>query len=319
MRKDERAVYFFDAKSKAWTRKFPEGLPGFPHYLLAKELEKLFKADLAVVMNGQRQQWYVQDMRVLDDRCEMLLNFSDTGAADPTLMDRPKRRRRTVRKVGDEGMEHSAHIVWEYKSRTNNEPCVFKLEAATGLGGTKVGVVLRRMLRTAQEATDVFTTPDPDAKRDDKGNFLKIPARPLIELAGHPSKEFLDDLRRGELTEVELYTKKSQGTKWDAAGAALIETESVLVRPNPKRVTGKALALLKKITPQKADKYEYARVKFKSESDIEHTVRVFSENHNLVNEDKYLRKERIIEIGDNLPTGFEAINTVIMSKIRALT
>ncbi|UPG92668.1 hypothetical protein [Luteibacter aegosomatissinici] len=319
MRKDERSVFFYDAKSSAWTRKLGDGLPGFPHYALAATLRALVNANQATITNAKGHAWNIQDIKLFANRCEMLINYVDPDAADPTLTDPVKKQRRQVLKNGDEGLEHSAHILWKFGDKSNNAPCTFLVEAAAGLGSTRVATILRTLLREASKDSKKFTIEDPEATRDAAGHFKRIPARPLIHLAGHPSKEFIQDLQKGELKEVELYSLQNKGAKWDSSGAATIDRSSVIIKANPQKATQKALNLLKTITSGHTSDYEFARIKFKSESDLDHTVNVHSSSFNLVNEDKYVRKERITGIGDNLPTAFSAINTVIMSKIRALS
>lgn len=318
MRKDERSVYFYDAKSTAWTRKLGGDLLGFPHFVLATTLKELADTGAATISNSRGHSWNIQDINVHNNRCEMLVNYVDPDAADPTLADPIKKRRRQVTKNEDEGLEHSAHILWKYGTKANNSPCTFLVEAATGLGSTRITKVLCALLRDASKGSDIYTMDDPEGTRTASGAFKKIPVRPLIELSGHPSNEFLEDLKRGQLQEVELYTLRQHGVSWDSSGAAKIDRSSVRIKADPAKVTQKAFSLLKTITSGHTNDYEFARVKFKSESDLDHSVNVHSSSFNLVNEDKYVKKERITEIGDNLPTAFSAINVVIMSKIRSL-
>src|SRR5690606_19887573 len=99
------------------------------HYELARALEHLFLNDQAdVTKQGTRQATYITEIDLYSDRCEMLIGFADPNAADPTFNDRPKKKRRVVPKVGDEGLEHSAHIVWYYEDQARNKPCAFYLE-----------------------------------------------------------------------------------------------------------------------------------------------------------------------------------------------
>ncbi len=132
MRKDERDVFFFDVISDTWNRKF-EGLAPFPHKMLVQAIFKLYQAGKASVVNSKKQAIYIADMKVYANRCEMLVGFSDTLAADPTFADYAKKSRRIAKKVGDEGLEHSAHIIWKYENAGNVANCPFLLESATGI------------------------------------------------------------------------------------------------------------------------------------------------------------------------------------------
>lgn len=317
MRKDERDIYFFDAISETRHRKF-EGINPFPHRMLVNAIYNLYQADKAHVVNSKKQAIYISDMHVYADRCEMLIGFSDTLAADPTFADWLAKKRRTEKKIGDEGIEHSAHVIWKYSDANNNQKCPFLLESAAGIPSSKVQAFFNRMLRIVATATNQFLVDDPEAKKDKDGKFVKVKTRPKIELVGHPSAEFLKDLRQGTLQEVELFTQKQKGKIWDAQGRVIEEKESVTIKPNPTKILPKAKTLLDGFVPNFANKYEFARIRFKTRSDVDRTVSVMSQNYSLLTGHLYVRKERIEDIGDGLPTAFEKMYAKIIAKMRAL-
>lgn len=317
MRKDERDIYFFDVMSETWHRKF-EGIKPFPHSILVSAIENLFKLDRAHVVNSKKQAIYIADMKVYTDRCEMLVSFSDTLAADPTFADWIKKKRRTEKKIGDEGLEHSAHVIWKFGTKQNDQKCPFLLESATGIPASKVQAFLNRLLRIITDSTKTFWVDDPEAKKEPDGSFLQVKTRPKIELVGHPSAEFLKDLRQGTLEEVELFTQTQKGQIWDAQGRVLEEKASVTIKPNPAKIVPKAKALLDGFVPGAANKYEFARIRFKTRSDVDRTVSVMSQNYSLLTGNLYVRKERIEDIGDDLPTAFEKMYDKIILKMRGL-
>lgn len=317
MRKDERDVYFFDVMSETWHRKF-EGIRPFPHRALVDAIQYLYQSDKAHVVNSKKQAIYIADMHVYADRCEMLVGFSDTLAADPTFADWLAKKRRTEKKVGDEGLEHSAHVIWKYGNGVSGHKCPFLLESATGIPSSKVQAFFNRMLRIVSVATNLFLVDDPEAKKDEDGNFLKIRARPRIELVGHPSAEFLKDLRQGTLQEVELFTQREKGKGWDAQGRVIEEKASITIKPNPVKIVPKAKALLDGFVPNSANKYEFARIRFRTQSDVDRTVSVMSDDYSLLAGNLYVRKERIEGIGNDLPTAFDKIHAKIIAKMRAL-
>ncbi|UKE69356.1 hypothetical protein K8O61_18335 [Xanthomonas cerealis pv. cerealis] len=317
MQKNEREIYFFDIMSETWHRKF-EGISPFPHRILVDAIYKLYQKDKSHVVNSKKQAIYIADMHVYLDRCEMLIGFSDTLAADPTFADWLAKKRRTEKKVGDEGLEHSAHLIWKYGDNKNDQKCPFLLESATGIPSSKVQAFFNRLLRNVAAVTDTFWVDDPEAKKDAKGEFIKIKTRPKIELVGHPSAEFLKDLRQGTLQEVELFTQKKKGHIWDAQGRVLEEKASVTIKPNPAKILPKAKTLLDGFVPNSANKYEFSRIRFKTKSNVARTVSVLSQDYSLLTGNLYVRKERIEEIGDNLPTAFEKIHEKIILKMRLL-
>lgn len=317
MRKDERDVYFFDVISDTWNRKF-EGLAPFPHKMLVQTIFKLYQAGKASVVNSKKQAIYIADMKVYADRCEMLVGFSDTLAADPTFADYAKKSRRVAKKVGDEGLEHSAHIIWKFGNAGNVANCPFLLESATGIASSKIVAFFNRLLRVYSDVSKDFWVDDPEAKKDAQGNFVQIKTRPKIELVGHPSAEFLKDLKLGTLQEVELFTERTKGNPWDAHGRVIEDRSSVTIKPNPQKILPKAKAVLDAFVPGSSNKYEYARIKFKTRSDVPRTVSVMSQNYSLLTGALYVRKERLVNLGGDLPTAFEEINDKIMVKMRVL-
>jgi hypothetical protein len=319
MLKDAREVYFFDAKLQSWSRNYPKGLNPLPHHELAKAIESMFSAGLAEYNFQGLQYIYVSDITVRADRCELLLGFSDKTAADPTLNDRPKKRRRVVQKVGDEGIEHSAHVVWAYGTKTNTGNCAFLLERATHLASGAVTTFLNRLLRIHGQTNKSFKLPDPSGHMTD-GKPTMLDVRPSIELLGHPSQEFLEDLKKGQMTGLELYTEESAGKQWDANAYALEQRRGVLIKPNADKALPKAKAFLDGIlNKQVKSDYELARVAFKTDSDVDRTVTIFTENSRLVNDNGYVRKERIdLSQHAGLPNAFDSLQTAIVNKMRAL-
>jgi hypothetical protein len=317
MYKDERDIYFYDATTRVWHKKY-KGLSPFPHYELARAIKKIFDADHAeYIQKNTLQSTYITDMRVHQDYCEMLIGFADTVAADPTLNDRPARKRRVVTKTGGEGLEHSAHVLWHYENKTNNGACHFYLEGAVGLRSASVVRFLNRLLRAYAAVNTTFHVPDPEGTTDASGKYKRISTRPRIDLLGHPSQEFIKDLKRGELSEVELYTESKRNTMWDSNGYAVEDRRTVLIKPNLQKVVPKAKRLLDGVFTSKVKQdFEYARVRFKTDTGVPRSVRIFSENYNLVNDDTYVRKERVSGFGGKLPNAFDAIYSPIMKTMK---
>jgi len=320
MYKDERDIYYYDVVSKVWNRKIPAGLPQYPHHQLAQALEKMFAGKHAEHrQTSTKQSVYITQIEVHPDRCELLLGFTDPRAADPTLADRSNNTRRVINKVLDEGIEHSAHVIWRYGNPGNADSCAFFLEGATGLRSGVVVRFINRLLRIYNDLTGYFSVPDPTGALDADGNFKKIKVRPRIELLGHPSAEFIKDLKKGELTEIELYTESAKNTPWDGHGYAVEKSKSVLIVPNPAKHLPKAFGVIGGVlTDKNKANYEYARIKFKTESNIVRNVRMFSDDYKLVNDDSYVKRERIEDLGNNLPNAFAKFNTPILTKMRAL-
>lgn len=318
MYKDERDIYYYDAVSYVWNRTY-KGLDPFPHYELAKVIKKTFdNGNAEHIRKGTKQSTYITAMRVYKNCCEILIGFADTIAADPTLNDRPAKKRRVIQKVGNEGLEHSAHIIWHYETKNNNGRCSFYLEGAIGLSSIAITRFFNRLLRLyAKDNKDYFSAPDPEGAMAANGKYKRILLRPRIELHGHPSQEFIRDLKQGALREIELYTEAEQKNPWDANAYGIEERKAVIIKPNKDKLVPKAKALLDGILKKEVtQKYEYARIVFKTNGDVTRSVRVHSENYNLVSDNTYVKKDRVKNLGGNLPNAFNDFHREIIFRMR---
>jgi hypothetical protein len=320
MYKDERDIFYYDAVPNVWHRKY-KGLPPFPHYELARALAFLSKHDKAeVTKTSTRQAVYITEIDLYADRCEMLIGFADPNAADPTFNDRSKKKRRVVPKVGDEGLEHSAHIVWYFETSTNNKPCAFYLEGATGLSSTAIVRFINTLLREFSKLyPSHFTALDPTGAHNTDGTAKKISLRPRLELRGHPSAEFIRDLKDGEISELELITESKSAKVWDSHGYAVEDHRGVLLKPSPVKHVPAAKAFIDGVLSAgtKQD-YEKSRVAFKTKGNVRKNVTFYSQNYQLVNDLKYVKKSRIKNLGGKLPNAFDSMHTRIMAEVRKI-
>lgn len=320
MYKDERDIFYYDAVTHVWHRKYT-GLPNFAHFEFAKVLEYLSRTGKAEVTNAKTlQATYITSINLYADRCEMLIGYSDTNAADPTFNDHPAKKRRVVAKVGNEGLEHSAHIVWYYKNDTNNSACEFYLEGAVGLSSTAIVKFINKLIRDFCKLYPThFSLPDPSGAKNADGTPKTISVRPRLELRGHPSAEFIRDLKGGEIAELELITESKAAAVWDSHGYAIEEHRGVLLKPSPKKNVPKAKAFVDGVLSAGVkNDYEKSRVVFKTAGEIRKNITFYTKNYQLVNDLKYVKKSRIVGLGGKLPNAFPAIYLPIISEIRKI-
>lgn len=319
MYKDERDIFYYDAVPHVWHKKY-KGLTPFSHYELARALQHLFLNEQAdVTKQGTRQATYITEIDLYSDRCEMLIGFADPNAADPTFNDRQAKKRRVVPKVGDEGLEHSAHIVWHYQHQANNKACAFFLEGATGLSSTAIVRFVNKLIREfCKLYPNHFTTLDPTGAQV-QGIPKRIALRPRLELRGHPSAEFIRDLQNGEISELELITESKFAEAWDANGYAVEDHRGVVIKPTTLKHVPPAKKFIDGVLSAAVKKdYEKSRVVFKTEGNIRKNITFYSQNYQLVNDLKYVKKSRINKLGGNLPNAFEAMYGPIMNEIRKI-
>ena len=320
MYKDERDIFYYDAVSHVSHRKYT-GLPPFPHFELAKALAIMSKADKAEITRvSTRQATYITEIDLYSDRCEILIGFADPNAADPTFNDRPLKKRRVVPKVGNEGLEHSAHVVWHFGNATNNMPCAFYLEGAVGLSAVSVVTFVNKLIRQfSAMKPDYFTVPDPTGAVDKSGKPKRIALRPRLELRGHPSSEFIRDLQGGEISELELITESTAAKIWDSHGYAVEDHRGVLLKPSTLKHVPDAKKFIDAVmTAGVKHDYEKSRVVFKTAGNIRKNVKFYTQNYQLVNDMRYVKKSRITNLGGKLPNAFHALHSRIISEIRQI-
>ncbi|KQZ70961.1 hypothetical protein ASD55_11795 [Rhodanobacter sp. Root561] len=321
MYKDERDIFYYDAVPHVWHKKYKKGLPPFSHYELARALAHLFKNDRAeVTKQSTRQAIYITEIDLYSDRCEMLIGFADPNAADPTFNDRPAKKRRVVPKVGDEGLEHSSHIVWYYQDQTRDKPCPFYLEGATGLSSTAIVRFVNKLIREfCKLYPKHFTVLDPSGAHHADGTPKRIGLRPSLELRGHPSAEFIRDLNGGEIAELELITESKAADVWDANGYAVEDYRGVLLKPSTLKHVPKAKKFIDGVLSTTVKhNYEKSRVVFKTDGNVRKNVTFYSKNYQLVNDLKYVKKSRIKGLGGRLPNAFDTIYGPIMAEVRKI-
>lgn len=318
MYKDERDVFYYDAVPHVWHKKY-KGLPPFSHYELARALAVLSKNGQAeVTKQNSRQAIYITEIDLYSDRCEMLIGFADPNAADPTFNDRPAKKRRVVPKIGNEGLEHSAHIVWYYEDKTKNKPCAFYLEGAVGLSSTAIVRFVNKLIREFCKLHPAhFTVIDPTGAVAADGTPKRIALRPRLELRGHPSAEFIRDLQKGQIAELELITESKAANVWDANGYAVEDHRGVVIKPSPLKHVPTAKKFIDGVLSAAVKhNYEKSRVVFTTEGNVRKNITFYSQNYQLVNDLKYVKKSRVKQLGGNLPNAFAAIHGPIMAKIR---
>ncbi|MGY0766239.1 hypothetical protein [Xanthomonas campestris] len=319
MSKNERDIFHYDAMVRTWNRKY-NGLPVFPHFEIARAIALFSAAGKAEIVRKNLTATYVTEIKLYNDRCEMLIGFSDTNAADPTFNDHPAKKRRVVAKVGNEGLEHSAHVVWYYKSKTNAAACEFYLEGAVGLSSAAVVKFLNNLVRNFCQANkNHFSLPDPSGAMNADGTHKAISVRPVFELRGHPSSEFIRDLKSGEIGELELITESKNTKVWDSHGYAVEEHRGVLLKPSAQKHVPAAKAFIDGVLSAAVKKdYEKSRVVFKTSGNLRKDVKFYTSNYQLVNDLKYIKKSKIKNPIGKFTSAFNAINIFIVGEVRKI-
>jgi hypothetical protein len=317
---DERKVLFFEIKVLTKHQRYV-GLPAFHFSVLAAAIDGVFKAGHAErSQNGGRETIYIGDMKVTRKHVSILVNISDRAAADPVVTNRKRKTRKEIVKNQDEGLDYSCHIVVSLAPSTKDQDAYpARIEVATGLASSRIQMFLNRILRLVSKSGPVFTLQDPEATTTRSGAYKTIRVRPHIELRGFPSSTFLEDLKKGELSDLELYTYKDHAKPWDSNAYVVEDKSGVVLKPNPRKVAPKALQAVKGVLSNAdSKKYEQAKIIFKNESGVSKSVRIYTDDLHLVNDMKYVKKEIIDKFSKSLPSSFEVIDQEVEAKMISL-
>lgn len=147
--------------------------------------------------------WLIADWKVIDPFNHILvINLCDRDIADPTLLSPSKGIVRVVKKRGDEGAGYSAHLAIRL-SREKSEAYQARAVLERNFGISRSGVFrfLNRLLKAYCASTEEFTFTSPKTGRERR--FV-----PRITADVKPSHSLKKDLKKGQLTSIELVTKK---------------------------------------------------------------------------------------------------------------
>ncbi len=271
----ERMVLFFDLRLEAWggSPRYPiHGLDPLPLRTLMKLIEALHLAEgFSKPSAANTATTYLADMHLARKYVVLLINFSDSLAADPAFSNPRTRQRREVLKREGEGNDYSAHVLI-YLDPLPDKPDTYLmlLEQAPGLSSVRVVNFLKYLIRRCSSKDDTpFLVPHPDGTFDKNDNPVMIKLRHKLDAGGHPSTFFQKELNEGRLLGVELVTERFHGRNWDEKAYSVEQRRSIALSPRASSHAQNWFAAVKSMAKKGASqKYETARVRFKTKNGI---------------------------------------------------
>lgn len=244
----------------------------------------------------------------------LLLHINDINAPDAMFCDIDTDDHRSEAKKPNEGRPETVHLMIDCES--SNNIYMGLLEVGDRLNRGQVERYLNRLLRKIRKNNkDAFTYNHPDGAIIN-GKPHRASVKPRIELNGHLSEEFLEEIKKGKLSGISLvsWSEKHIGT----GETKLIKPIHSELRLSP--VTSWQDDKVGCITDamKMAKKREYAAVKvmFKSEDGSPHTCEIDAQTGSARN-DGFIKRSRINRRDLMLGEAEEKINSELESEIKS--
>lgn len=283
----------------------------------------------ALLLNGDRlvkkgrsekaARLYIADFRIDESQVVLLINRSDPTAPDSVSSDPENKSRIIHTKPERHGGEYSAHVVIKIApiKSDNYYLCLIETVYGSGLHLSSISDYIKSIFNTLRKQfPDDYKIKHLSGAKTAKGEPIMVRHVHTIELQGHPSDSFTNDLATGTLSNVELISFSERGATWDEKGAVTEYQKSVQLRPNKEVVSdaGTALRQIRAKVNKSYKEYDHIRVRFRSESGEPKDATIAADTGKLVDSEKYVKRHTISSPLVNT-TSFDKINSFILKEI----
>lgn len=242
---------------------------------------------------------YLSDIELRDTKVIFLVNRSDPTAPDAVSSDPENKSRVVHEKPPNHGGDYSAHVVIDLKpvKGDNYYLCVVETVFGSGLHANTVAGYIRNMVRICKrQFPEEFKVPHISGAKNASGMPIMVNHVHFIELQGHPSEEFANDLENGTLSEIDLLDFSEKGAEWDEHGAILEKQKIVKLYPE-KKIIGELGRIITQVRKRALNDDENAylqmRIRFKNDKDEPRDAIISTDTGNLIDEKKYVKKHTI--------------------------
>ncbi len=308
MKNNERLVYFFDLHIDVNKK---SAIPPSARDVFSVVESAYKQSQVSLQVNKKTATIQVTDIRFddVEEIVTLYMRYADKRGADVYFADTDANTSRIERKRVGEGRGFGAHLSVSLRPQAGTpNTYLAMLEKANGVNSTLVLRLLQSIFRELYRADEnLFTCDDISGARDRNGNPKKVGFRPMLELKGLPSEQFIADLEEGSLQEIHLIEDKER--KQFGACAWLHEKQNVVRLTPGAGVPGVAQLWgnLKGVFSAEAKNgYKKARIKFRRADGQPDTVEVDAETGALLDQ-RYVKAKRIGDIDPPLDECADAI------------
>ncbi|PTQ90264.1 hypothetical protein [Agitococcus lubricus] len=321
MHKNERVIYFADLIVSSHSSK-QQGISPKPLIELVTYLDALKNTAIAKKKyDVDTQTIYLADVIVDNVRREvtLLISRSNKNAPDPVFVNPDRNTRRVITMQDDEGSGSSSHIVIKLDHKVGMpDRYLMLIEMAVGLGISRLEAYFKYLLKEVAKANPMgFLVNALDGSIDASGNPRQYKYRSEFEIRGHLSGEFWDELNKGTIEELEVFTELGYQNLWDDGGYAREEKSSVHIKVRPDNTITNS-AIVRMVTRRAAPNYESARLRFKTRENSNREVFLNADSLDLARDYMYVKRQIINGFNPPLISAYDTIYEPIVSKIKTL-
>lgn len=322
MKADSRNVKYFDCKLGAQaTHKGKDviDVPARTMLEVLKHIDTYLKINTFNRRNrAKTETWHVADIEIdeIKERAVLLISKSDRLAADQAISDPAIDQFQVTPKGKTQGNASSAHVVMNLKP-VKKDIYLTIIEDSNGISSKDICTVLSMVLRaSARQNKQFFYCNDPSGGGDETGKLLKYFSRYKFDMRGHPSEDFQTELNDGKLTGIEIVDITANAAIWDDQQVTIEKKKIIyLAVQNKSKLLQAYDAILSVCKNAKEKKLDSVRVLFKDKAKFSRTVELDTTTLQILNEDRFVKKERLINFTTRLDTGFEKIHPEIREKM----
>ncbi|CCU70927.1 hypothetical protein [Thalassolituus oleivorans] len=154
------------------------------------------------MMNKETASLRIAEMYVRENHVEMLIQYADTNATDPSFINMETYELRKVNRLKGEGIAVSGHVVIKREPEEDGSYQLL-IEQVPGLGRSNIGPFFRFMIKAVSK--DLFQFADETAN-----NSLKN-YEPMASLEDEPSVDFSKEIEEGIIDGIELVQSIPKG------------------------------------------------------------------------------------------------------------
>ncbi len=290
---------------------------------LIERTEKIFKKDEAAYWrNRNTRKIYIRELVFSSDRSAALLLLSCTtgNLPDEAFADLKTNKERIIEMLENEGKQETAHLAISLQPQPDKMHRYFAvLEIGDALNRATTEAFLNFLFRKIGQADPkAFSYAVPSGEADASGRTKKLRYSSQVELQGHISDSFREDLKSGRLNGIQLTKILSDGSDGVGEGKYVRSRKQIVKlqsKTNWKDHPFESLAESARLA--RDNKYEQIRVAFTSTDKMPHSVDIDPVTENVIG-DAFTKKVRIGPFSELKRLSAQALDKEIFFPMLAL-
>lgn len=320
MKADERRIKFYDLDIKASIvyRKNSVFVQPLKLISILIAAQKLMSQNVVIEISDKKETEFLHlvQIKIAPDRKKaiILINRSDTKAADLAISNRGRSGWRVATKAGGEGNTYSCHIAFNLDAKQGLYQMV--MEDVPGVGLVRVQRLLTRICRLARASKSLsFYHKSPGGELDKNGAAKLLGAHYKFDILAHPSLDFIRELQKGKLDGIELVNIKPEARVWDEYRSTKFKGSFIKLSPVAEPESDWWSVVKSVVATAKSENMTEVKVRFTDTHKATHTVRLDPDDSSLINEEHFVKKVFINNFSSRLDTGFKQIHPEIEQKM----